>query len=178
MQSWKVEEKSHPIPPLKEKEQGQGTTTEDIYVDVLQRLQKAHARLGVCLTYEEAEHIEEDEDGNEIYIPTGDVQVCFGIEDEIKLYEQNKIILSHSAFDINDLEKVSFEVEENHPSPFDLSLSSEERIEQTTNLEEFCSLINELADMGCEVTVKSEQKDGAPQVQVIPAFLRLDSHCQ
>jgi hypothetical protein len=48
-----------------------------------------------------------------------------------------------------------------------LSLSFEERMEQTTDLETLCSLINELADMGCEVTVKSENKDGAPLVQVL-----------
>lgn len=38
---------------------------------------------------------------------------------------------------------------------------------QTTDMETFCSLINELIDMGCEVTMKSENKDGAPQVQVL-----------
>ncbi len=40
-------------------------------------------------------------------------------------------------------------------------------MEQTTNLETLCSLINELADMGCEVTMKKEDKDGAPRVQVL-----------
>src|SRR5439155_25284996 len=167
MQSWKREEKPHLIPPLKEKEENWGTTIDDIYVDVLQRLQTAHVRLGASLTYEEAEHIEEDEDGNEIYIPAGEVQVWFMIEDEIKLYEQNKIVLPHSAFDIEDLEEVLFEVEEHHSSPLDLSLSFEERMEQTTNLETLCSLINELADMGCEVSMKKEVKEGAPQVQVL-----------
>jgi hypothetical protein len=167
MQSWKIEEKPHLSAPLKEKEKNRGTTTDDIYVDVLQRLQKANVRLGASITYEEAEHIEEDEEGNEIYIPAGEVQVLFMIEDEIKLYEQNKIVLPHSAFDIDDLEEVVFEVEEDHPSPLDWSLSLEERMEQTTNLETLCSLINELADMGCEVTMKKENKDGAPLVQVI-----------
>mgnify|MGYP007135458478 CR=1 FL=1 len=167
LQSWKIEEKPPLIQLSKVKEEGQSTTTDDIYVDVLQRLQTAHVRLGASLTYEEAEHIEEDEEGNEIYVPTGDVQVWFTIEDEIKLYEGDKIVLSHSAFNIDDLEEVVFEVEEHHPSPFDFSLSLEERIEQTTNLETLCSLINELADMGCEVTMKGEKKDGAPQVQVL-----------
>src|SRR5204863_6069276 len=60
-----------------------------------------------------------------------------------------------------------FDIEEYHPSPLDPSLSFEERIEQTTDLETLCSLINELADMGCEVTMKNESKDGAPQVQVL-----------
>ncbi len=40
-------------------------------------------------------------------------------------------------------------------------------MEQTTDLETLCSLINELADMGCEVSMKQENKDGAPQVQVL-----------
>ena len=40
-------------------------------------------------------------------------------------------------------------------------------MEQTTDLETLCSLINELADMGCVVTVNSEKKDGAPRVQVL-----------
>lgn len=164
MQSWKREEKPHHLPPLKGNE---STTTDDIYVDVLQRLQRAHVRLGATLTYEEAEHIEEDDDGKEIYVPAGEAQVWFTIEDEIKLYEGNKIILPNSAFGIEDLEEVGFEVEEHHPSPFDASLSFEERIEQTTNLETLCSLINELADMGCEVTMKQENKDDAPQVRVL-----------
>jgi hypothetical protein len=167
MQSWKREEKPVLIPPLKEKDEKWGTTTDDIYVDVLQRLQAAHVRLGASLTYEEAEHIEEDEDGNEVYVPTGEVQVWFMIEDEIKLYEGNKIVLPHSAFTIDDLEEVSFEVEEHHPSPLDFSLSFEERMEQTTDLETLCSLINELADMGCGVTIKQENKDDAPQVRVL-----------
>ncbi len=167
MQSWEIEEKPHLIPPLKEKEKNWGTTTDDIYVDVLQQLQIAHMRLGASLTYEEAEHIEEDEEGNEIYIPTGEVEVWFMIEDEIKLYEQNKIVPPSSAFSIDDREEVVFEVEEHHPSPLDVSLSFEERMEQTTHLETLCSLINELADMGCEVTMKKEIKDGAPQIQVL-----------
>lgn len=58
-------------------------------------------------------------------------------------------------------------MEEHHPSPLDVSLSFEERMEQTTHLETLCSLINELADMGCEVTMKKEIKDGAPQIQVL-----------
>jgi hypothetical protein len=165
MQSWKREKKPYLIPPLKEK--NLGTTTDDIYVDVLQRLQRAHVRLGATLTYEEAEHIEEDEDGQEIYVPAGEVQVWFMIEDEIKLYEGDKIVLPHSGFDIEDLEEVGFEVEEHHPSPLDVSLSWEERIAQTTNLETFCSLINELADMGCEVTIKNGYEDEAPQIRVL-----------
>jgi hypothetical protein len=40
-------------------------------------------------------------------------------------------------------------------------------MEQTTNMETLCSLINELADMGCEVLIKEEEKDGAPQVRVL-----------
>ncbi len=167
MESWKREAKPHLILPLKEKEKNRGTTTDDIYVDVLQRLQAAHVRLGASLTYEEAEHIEEDEDGNEIYVPVGEVQVWFMVEDEIKLYEGNKIVLPNSAFHIDDLEEVIFEVEEHHPSPLDVSLSFEDRIKQTTSLETLCSLINELADMGCEVTTKEENKDGAPQVRVL-----------
>ena len=167
LQSWKQEEKPDLLPPLKEKTTYGDTTTDDIYVDILQRLQRAHVRLGATLTYEEAEHIEEDEDGNEIYIPAGDVQVWFMVEDEMKLYEGNRIILPRSAFNIDDLEEVGFEVEEHHPSPLDTSLSFEERIEQTTDLETLCSLINELADMGCEVTMKVEEKDGAPLVRVL-----------
>ncbi len=167
MQSWKREEQPHLTPPLKEMEANRRTTTDDIYVDVLQRLQTAHVRLGASITYEEAEHIEEDEEYHEIYVPAGEVQVWFMIEDEIKLSEQNKIVLPHSAFNIDDLEEVVFEVEEHHPSPLDVSLSFEERMEQTTHLETLCSLINELADLGCEVTMKQEKKDGAPRVQVL-----------
>jgi len=167
MQSWKREEQPRLIQPLKEKNKNWATTTDDIYVDVLQRLQAAHVRLEASLTYEEAEHIEEDEEGNETYVPTDDVQVWFMIEDEIKLYEQNRIVLPHSAFNIDDLEEVVFRVEEHHPSPLDFSLSLEERLEQTTDLETLCSLINELADMGCEVATKSETKDGVPSVQVL-----------
>src|SRR5262249_29902715 len=117
LKSWKREEKPYVRPPLKEKETNGVTTTDDLYVDVVQRLQRANVRLGATLTYEEAEHIEEDEDGKEIYVPTGEVQVWFMIEDEIKLFEGNKIVLPHSAFDIEDLEEVGFEVEEHHPSP-------------------------------------------------------------
>jgi hypothetical protein len=167
MQSWKKEEQPHLIPPLKGVDGKEGTTTDDIYVDVLQRLQAAQVRLGASLTYEEAEHIEEDEEGNEIYIPAGEAQVWFMIEDEIKLYEGNKIVLPHSAFVIDDLEEVVFEVEEHHPSPLNWSLSFEERVALTTDLETLCSLINELADMGCEVSMKREVKDGAPQVRVL-----------
>ena len=167
MQSWKREERPLLIPLLKEKEENGGTTTDDIYVDVLHRLQTAPVRLGASLTYEEAEHIEEDEEGNEIYIPAGEVQVWFMVEDEIKLSEGNKIALPHSAFGIVDLAEVVFEVEEHHPSPLDWSLSSEERMAQTTNLETLCSLINELADMGCEISMKKEEQDGAPRVQVL-----------
>ena len=150
-----------------EKEKNRGTTTDNIYVDILQRLQKTHVRLGASITYEEAEHIEEDEEYHEVYIPAGQVQAWFMIEDEIKLSEHNKIVLPKSPFDIEDLEEVVFEVEEQHPSPLDVSLSFEERMEQTANLETLCSLINELADMGCEVSMKKEVKDGAPQVQVL-----------
>ena len=89
------------------------------------------------------------------------------IEDEIKLYEGDKIVLPHSAFDIDDLEEVDFEVEEHHPSPLDWSISLEERLAQTTDMETLCSLINELADMGCEVSMKQEVKDGAPLVRVL-----------
>ena len=151
MQSWKREEQLHLIPLLKEKEANGGTTTDDIYVDMLQRLQTAQVRLGASITYKEAEHIEEDEEGNEVYIPAGEVQVWFMVEDEIKLYEGNKIVLPHSAFGIVDLAEVVFE----------------ERMAQTTNLETLCSLINELADMGCEVSMKQEEQDGAPRVQVL-----------
>ena len=164
MQSWKREEQPQIIPPVKE---NGGTTTDDIYVDVLRRLQTAHVRLEASLTYEEAEHIEEDEDYHEIYVPAGEVQVWFMVEDEIKLYEGNKIVLPNSAFNIDDLEEVVFGVEAQHPSPFNRHLSFEERMEQTTDLETLCSLINELADMGCEVSMKHENKDGAPQVQVL-----------
>ena len=167
MHSWKREERPHLIPPLKEKEENGGTTTDDIYVDVLQRLQTAHVRLGASISYEEAEHIEEDEEYNEIYVPAGEVQVWFMIEDEIKLYEGDRIVLPSTAFDIDDLEEVVFEVEEHHPSPLNWSLSLEERVAQTTDLETLCSLINELADMGCEVSVKQEVKDGAPLVRVL-----------
>jgi len=152
---------------LIEKEKNRGTTTDNIYVDILQRLQKAHVRLGASITYEEAEHIEEDEEYHEVYIPAGQVQAWFMIEDEIKLSEHNKIVLPKSPFDIEDMEEVVFEVEEQHPSPLDVSLSFEERMEQTANLETLCSLINELADMGCEVSMKKEVQDGAPQVQVL-----------
>ena len=62
MQSWKREEQPHLTPPLKEKDENRRTTTDDIYVDVLQRLQTAQVRLGASITYEEAEHIEEDEE--------------------------------------------------------------------------------------------------------------------
>lgn len=168
LQSWRREEQAQRIPPVKEKGRDQQhTTTDDIYVGVLQRLQTAHARLGASLTYEEAEHIEEDEDYHDIYVPAGEVQVWFMVEDEIKLFEGNTIILPHSAFSIDDLEEVVFEVEEHHPSPVDWSLSLEERINQTTRMEMLCSLINELADMGCEVTMKQENKDGAPLVRVL-----------
>ena len=167
MESWKREAKPHLIPSLKEKEKNRHATTDDIYVDVLQRLQSEHVRLGASLTYEDAEHIEEDEAGKEIYVPAGEVQVWFMIEDEIKLYEGNKIMLPNSAFNIDDLEEVIFEVEEHHPSPLEVSLSFEERIKQTTNLETLCSLINELTDVGCEVTMKKETKDSATQVQVL-----------
>lgn len=91
----------------------------------------------------------------------------FVVEDEIKLFEGNKIILPNTAFSIDDLEEVVFEVEEHHPSPLDWSLSIEERIKQTTRMATLCSLINELADMGCEVTMKQENKDGAPLVRVL-----------
>jgi hypothetical protein len=40
-------------------------------------------------------------------------------------------------------------------------------VARTTDLETLCSLINELADMGCEVSMKKEVKDGAPQVRVL-----------
>jgi hypothetical protein len=166
MQSWKREEQAPFILPVKEKDKNQHTTTDDIYVDVLQRLQTEHVRLGASLIYEEAEHIEEDEDYHDIYVPMGEVQVWFMVEDEIKLFEGNKIILPNSAFSIDDLEEVVFEVEEHHPSPLDWSLSFEERIKQTTRMETLCSLINELADMGCDVTMKQENK-GAPHVQVL-----------
>jgi len=167
LQSWKREEKPHRPPPLKEKKQNELTTTDDIYVDVLRRLQSAHVRLEATLTYEEAEHVEEDEDDKEIYIPTGEAQVWFMIEDEIKLYEGNKIVLPNSGFSIDDLEEVGFGIEEHSPSPFDMSLSFKERMERTTHMETLCSLINELADMGCEVLIKKEKKDGAPQVRVL-----------
>jgi len=147
--------------------ENQETTTDDVYVDVLQRLQAEHVRLGASLTYKEAEHIEEDEEGKEIYVPAEEVQVWFMIEDELKLYEGNKIVLPNSAFNIDDLEEVVFEVEEQHPSPFEMSLSFQERMERTTNRETLCSLMTELADMGCAVTMKKEKKDGAPQVQVL-----------
>jgi hypothetical protein len=41
MESWKKEEQPHLIPPLKGVDGDEGTTTDDIYVDVLQRLQAA-----------------------------------------------------------------------------------------------------------------------------------------
>ena len=167
MQSWQIEEELDLTPRLKELAENQATTTDDIYVDVLQRLQNAHAHLGASITYEDDEHIEVDEEGNEIYSPAGEAEAWFMITDEIKLDEENTIVLPHSAFDIDDLAKVVFDVEEYHPSPLDPSLSFEERIEQTTDLETLCSLINELADMGCEVTMKGENKDGAPRVQVL-----------
>jgi hypothetical protein len=50
MQSWKKEEQPHLIPPLKGVDGNEGTTTDDIYVDVLQRLQAAQVRLGASLT--------------------------------------------------------------------------------------------------------------------------------
>jgi len=167
MESWKREEQPHLIPLLKGVDGEEGTTTDDIYVEVLQRLQAAQVHLGASIIYEEAEHIEEDEEYREIYVPAGEVQVWFTIEDEIKLYEGDKIVLPHSAFDIDDLEEVVFEVEEHHPSPLDWSLSLEERLAQTTDMETLCSLINELADMGCEVSMKQEVKDGAPLVRVL-----------
>ena len=167
MQSWKREVQPHFTPPLKEMEKNRDTTTDDIYVDILQRLQKAQVHLGASITYEEAEHIEEDEEAIEIYVSARDVQVWFMIEDEIRLYEGNKIVLANAAFDIEDLEEVVFEVVEHQPSPLDWSLSSQERMAQTTHMETLCSLINELADVGCEVTIKEEKKDGAPQVRVL-----------
>ena len=100
-----------------------GTTNDDIYVEVLQRLQAEQVRLGASIIYEEAEHIEEDEEYREIYFPAGEVQVWSMINDEIMLYEGNRIVLPHSAFDIHDLEEVDFEVEEHHPSPLDWSLA-------------------------------------------------------
>jgi hypothetical protein len=45
------------------------------------------------------------------------------VEDEIKLYEGDKIVLPHSGFVIEDLEEVVYEVEEHHPSPLDWPLS-------------------------------------------------------
>jgi len=167
LQSWKREERPRLIPLLKEQEANGGTTTDDSYVDVLHRLQIAPVRLGASITYEEAEHIEEDEEGNEIYIPAGEGHVWFMVEDEIKFSEGNKIVLPHSAFGIADLAEVVFEVEEDHPSPLDWSLSFEERMAHTTNLATLYSLINELAAMGCEVSMKQEEQDGAPRVQVL-----------
>jgi hypothetical protein len=166
MQSWKRVERAQLIPLLKEKEENGGSTTDDMYVDVLHRLQTAQVRLGASITYEEAEHIEKDEEGNEIYIPAGEVQVWFMVEDEIKLYEGDKIVLPHSAFGIVDLaEVVLWKNITPHPS---IGLSPyEERMAQTTNLETLCSLINELADMGCEVSMKKEEQDGPPRVQVL-----------
>lgn len=79
MESWKKEEQPHLIPPLKGMDGEEGTTTDDIYVDVLQRLQAAQVRLGASITYQEAEHIEEDEEYHEIYVPAGEVQVWFMI---------------------------------------------------------------------------------------------------
>ncbi len=167
MESWKQEEQSHITPLLKGVDGVEGATTDDIYVDVLQRLQAAHVRLGASIIYEEAEHIEEDEEYREIYVPAGEVQVWFMIDDEIKLYEGDRIVLPNAAFDIDDLEEVVFEVEEHHPSPLDWSLSLEERVAQTTCMETLCSLTNELVDMGCEVSIKKEVRDGAPLVRVL-----------
>jgi quercetin dioxygenase-like cupin family protein len=107
MQSWKKEEQPHLTRPLKGVDGNEGTTTDDIYVDVLQRLQAAQVRLGASITYEEAEHIEEDEEYHEIYVPAGEVQVWLMIEDEIKLYEGDRIVLPHSGFVIDDLEEAS-----------------------------------------------------------------------
>ena len=104
MESWKKEEQPHLIPPLKGVDDEKGTTNDDIYVEVLQRLQAEQVRLGASIIYEEAEHIEEDEEYREIYVPAGEVQVWSMIEDEIMLYEGNRIVLPHSAFDIDDLE--------------------------------------------------------------------------
>ncbi len=95
------DEQLHLIPLLKGVDNEEGTTTDDIYVEVLQRLQAAQVRLGASIIYEEAEHIEEDEEYREIYVPAEEVQIWFMIEDEIKLYERNKIMLPHSAFDID-----------------------------------------------------------------------------
>lgn len=167
MESWKQEEQPQSIPRLKGVDGEEGTTTDDIYVDVLQRLQAAQVRLGASIAYEEAEHIDEDEEYREVYVPAGEVRVWFMVEDEIRLYEGDRIVLPHSGFVIDDLEEVVFEVEEHHPSPFDRSLSFEERLAKTTDMETLCSLINELADMGCEVSVKREVQDGAPQVRVL-----------
>ena len=163
LESWKVEEKLFP----QLKEEGKPTTIDDIFVETLQRLQnKARARLEVHHTYMEPEHIEieEDESYKEIYVPEGEVEEWFFVDEEIKLYERNGLLLPLAPYGVEDLEKVSFGLHVSHPSIWDFDLPIEEWMKKLTDLKELCFLVNELADMGCHVTIR--EGDDSPDMKV------------
>ncbi len=102
------------------------TTTLDIFVNILQRLQEAKAEVGVNTTMEMDEYIEEDDEGNEVIVhEAGPCEVFFTVETKIAVDGMQNVVVDDEV--IEDVEDALFEA---HASV-------------GTDIKKFCLLINE-----------------------------------
>lgn len=118
------------------------TTTLDIFVDILQRLRSIKAEIEITTTMEMDEAFVEDDEGNEVFVEAEPGEVSFIVEETIAIDEQQRLLVDDAI--IEDVEDDAL---------FDAHVSSD------TDIEMFCTLLNELVDAGYGVQTKVGEED-------------------
>lgn len=120
------------------------TTTLNIFADILQRLVRAGVIVEAIIEVDEEEHIEEDEEGNEVVVEAGTGEIWAMIEKQIEVDKTGLFLIADEDFPIEDVDTAWF----------GLSYSFWKTNEQT-----LCDLITELADAGHFVQAKINDED-------------------
>ena len=120
------------------------TTTLDIFADILQRLVKAGAIVEAIIEVEEEEHLEEDEEGNEVVVEAGTSEIWAMVEKEIEVDKTGLSLLADEHFAVEDVDSAWFGIS--------YSLWK-------TNRKALCALVTELADAGHFVQANINDED-------------------
>ncbi len=120
------------------------TTTLEIFADILQRLVRAGAIVEAIIEVDEEEHIEEDEEGNEVVVEAGTSEIWAMVEKQIEVDKTGLFLLANEDFPVEDVDTAWFAIS--------YSLWK-------TNVKAQCALVTELADAGHFVQANIDDED-------------------
>lgn len=136
----RIELPSHEVTELARRQ----TTTLDIFADILQRLIKTGAIVEAIIEVDEQEHLEEDEEGNEVVVEAGTSEIWAMVEKEIEVDKTGLSLLADEDFLVEDVDTAWFGIS--------YSLWK-------TNRKALCALVTELADAGHFVQAKINNEE-------------------